>query len=420
MKKEIMVCKKQWILWVLAIATLFGACNHLKETQSNKGKESHPLLLISFDGFRYDYLSKTDTPHFDQLVRNGVKSEGLIPIFPTKTFPNHYTIATGLYPENSGLVANNMIDPETGDRFSIGNRDAVENPTWYQGEPIWNTVEKQGKKAGTMFWVGSEAPIQNMRPTHWKRYDEALPDSARIDTVVQWLSRDDEKQVDFATLYFSFTDTQGHRFGPDSQEIIEAISRADDLIGYLSEQLRARQLYQKTNIMIVSDHGMAEVSRSRIVILDDIVNPDHLEIIEHSPSIMMNVKNDKLQEVYRSLKANENHFKVFLRDEIPDRYHLKNHSRIPQLLLVAEKGYTVNTRAFFNEHPGYPSGGTHGFDNQREEMHALFAAHGPAFKKGFQMEKFENIHLYELMAHLLNVQPAPNDGSLDSLRQLFR
>ncbi len=393
--------------------SLFGCIEEEKTT----GKK---VLLVSFDGFRYDYLSKTDTPNFDKLVDSGVISEGLIPIFPSKTFPNYYAIATGLYPENNGFIANNMYDPEMDARFTISNREAVENPDWYQGEPIWNTVEKAGKKSGTMFWVGSETPIQDMRPTHWKQYNESMPDSARIDTVVKWLSYGNGKEVDLATLYFSFVDARGHRHGPDSPEVIEAIKRADDLMGYLMQLLNQKQISQKTNLIIVSDHGMTDISRDRVVILDEMINPDDLEVISYSPAMMANVKGNNLDEIYSALKANEEHFNVYKKEEIPERYQLKKHRRVPELLLVADIGYTITTREYFESRANYPSGGNHGFDNQAREMHALFVAHGPDFKKGYTAKPFQNVHLYSLMAHLLEITPAPNDGNLDSVSVLLK
>ena len=382
--------------------------------------QAQKVLLVSFDGFRHDYLSKTNTPNFDQLIEKGVSSEGLIPIFPSKTFPNYYAIATGLYPENSGFIGNSMYDSTMNARFTMGDRDQVENPQWYGGEPIWNTVEKNGKKAGTMFWVGSEAPIQNMRPTHWKSYDGSMPDSARIDTVIKWLNYGNEREVDLSTLYFSFVDSRGHRYGTDSEEVKAAIKKADDLIGYLMEKMEEQKLTSNTNLLIVSDHGMADVSRERIVVLDEMIDPEDVEMIEYSPSVMMNVRDGKLDEVYDALKANEEHFKVYKKEEIPDRFHLKDHYRVPDLLMVADVGYTINTRAYFESRENYPSGGAHGFDNQASEMHALFVAKGPDLKEGFRMKAFENVHLYELMAHLLQVQPAKTDGSLDSVKVMLK
>tara|TARA_R110001599_G_scaffold150929_4_gene335480 strand:- start:110456 stop:111655 length:1200 start_codon:yes stop_codon:yes gene_type:complete len=396
------------LLLTLSVLILIGCSPEKKQPQ---------LLLISFDGFRADYLSKTETPNFDRLIKNGVTAEGLIPIFPTKTFPNHYAIATGLYPENNGLIGNNMYDPEMDARYSMGNREAVENPDWYSGEPIWNTVEKAGKKAGTMFWIGSEAPIQNMRPSHWKSYDGSIPNEARIDTVLKWMTREQDP-VDFGTLYFSFVDSQGHRYGPDSEKVIEAIQQADELVGYLLKEMESNE---SINLMIVSDHGMIEVSPSRKVTLDDFIDVNKIEIISYSPALMFNVEGEGEQEVFESLKKNEENFKVYLMENIPDRYHLKNNSRVPEVLMVAEEGYTINTKQFFESRGSdYPSGGAHGFDNANPKMDAIFVAYGQAFKKGVKLSRFENIHLYEVMAKILNIEPAPNDGDIDAVIEILK
>lgn len=395
-------------LLALSVLLLFGCSPEKVQPQ---------LLLISFDGFRADYLTKTETPNFDRLIKNGVTAEGLIPIFPTKTFPNHYAIATGLYPENNGLIGNNMYDPEMDARYSMGNREAVENPDWYLGEPIWNTVEKEGKKAGTMFWIGSEAPIQNLRPSHWKSYDGSIPNEARIDTVLKWMTREQDP-VDFGTLYFSFVDSQGHRYGPDSEEVIEAIKQADELVGYLMEKLESNE---SINLMIVSDHGMIEVSPSKKVTLDDFIDVNKIKIIAYSPALMFNVEGEGEQEVFESLKRNEVNFKVYLKENIPERYHLKNNSRVPEILMVADEGYTINTKQFFESRGSdYPSGGAHGFDNANPKMDAIFVAYGPAFNEEVKLGRFENIHLYEVMAKILNIEPAPNDGNFDAVSEILK
>lgn len=383
-------------------------------------RQDHQLILISFDGFRSDYLTKAETPNFDALVSGGVTSEGLIPVFPTKTFPNHYAIATGLYPENNGVIANNMYDPVMDARYRISDREAVENPEWYEGEPIWNTVEKQGKKAGTMFWVGSEAPIQNMHPTYWKIYDGDVPDSARIDSVLKWMTYSKEKKVDLGTLYFSFLDDAGHWYGPESEEVVHAIQRADSLMGYLKSELKVKGLWENTNIIIVSDHGMSALSKDRLVILDDLIDVQDVDIISFSPAVQMNVKEGKLDEVYSSLKANENHYKVYKRKDIPDRYHLKNHRRVSQLLMVADRGYTISTKSYVDSRPNYPSGGTHGFDNNDPEMHAIFIGSGPGFKKGLKVKAFENIHIYELIAYLLDIEASANDGDINKIFDMLK
>lgn len=401
-------------LYLILIAILLGC------SPKNDNEALDKLLLISFDGFRADYLTKTETPNFDKLVEEGVFAEGLIPIFPTKTFPNHYAIATGLYPENNGLVGNSMYDPEMDAKYSMGNRDAVENPDWYLGEPIWNTVEKAGKKSGTMFWVGSEAPIQNMRPTHWKSYDGRMPKQARIDTVLKWMTSD-VQPVDLGTLYFSFVDSQGHRFGPDSPEVITAIQQADSLVGYLMNQLNTLDVDKSINVLIVSDHGMSEISPTRKIVLDDYINTDVIDIISGSPAVLFNIKEGKEDEVYSKLKANEEHYTIYKKEDIPERFHLKNNIRIPQFLMIAEDGYTINTQDHFDRRgANYPSGGTHGFDNANLKMDAIFIAHGKVFKIGYKIGRVQNIHLYELMANILKVKPAKNDGNFSEIKEILK
>ncbi|MFV1883001.1 MAG: ectonucleotide pyrophosphatase/phosphodiesterase [Balneola sp.] len=378
------------------------------------------LLLISFDGFRADYLSKTETPNFDLLAKAGVLGEGLIPVFPSKTFPNYYSIATGLYPENNGFIGNSMYDPEMNLSFSMGDREQVENPDWYGGEPIWNTVEKNGLNAGTMFWVGSEAPIQNMRPTFWKRYDGRIPNESRIDSVLKWMTLGNENEIDFGTLYFSFVDSEGHRYGPDSEEVVQAIRDADELVGYLINQMKSLKLFESTNIIIVSDHGMTEVSRERLIVLDDLVNMEGINIISSTPVVMMNLPPERLENVYQILKRKEANYKVYRKENLPERFHLRKHPRVPDLIMIADLGYTINTREYIQRRENYPSGGTHGFDNREKEMHALFIARGPDFKEGYSMKSFENIHLYELMVYLLGIPSAGTDGSLDSVNVMLR
>ncbi|MBO6792859.1 MAG: alkaline phosphatase family protein [Balneolaceae bacterium] len=384
--------------------------------------ESPPnkVLLISFDGFRHDYLDKTDTPNFDQLVKDGVISDGLIPIFPSNTFPNYYALATGLYPENNGFIDNSMYDSTIGTWFSMGNREQVENPAWYLGEPIWNTAEKQGVRAGTMFWVGSEAPIQNMRPTHWKRYDGSMPNQDRIDSVLKWMTLGTEKEVDFGTLYFSFVDDAGHRFGPESEEVIQAIKQADELIGYLQQRIAELGLTDQINKILVADHGMAQLSRDRIVYIDDFIETENLDVVSWGDNFMMNGDMETIDHVYNQLKQNETNFRVFKKEDLPERFRVKNSPRFPDLIAIADVGYLISTRDHVESRQNYATGGTHGFDNQAKEMHGLLLMHGPDFKKGEQIPEIENVHIYELIAHLLNIDSAGTDGDINAIKSVLK
>lgn len=399
---------------LLTVFVGFVGCSNQQQTDQQK------TLLISFDGFGHNYLDKTDTPNFDDLVANGVQAEGLIPIFPSKTFPNHYSIATGLYPENSGFVNNTMYDPKWDKWYRIRDREAVEDGKWYGGEPIWNTLEKQGIRTGTMFWVGSEADIQGMHPTHWKIYDESMPGRARIDTVVKWMSGSEDKAVEFATLYFSDVDTKGHRYGTESDSVKSAIRRADRLMGYLKNRMQQNNLWANTNIVIVSDHGMVDQSADKTIRLDNIIDMDDTERVIWGPMTMVQPKEDQTEKVYQALKSKEENYSVYKKEELPERYHLKDHRRVEDIVLIADLGYTILDEEYKQEFIESLPRATHGYDNSKKAMQAFFIAHGPAFKQGESVEPFQNIHIYELINHLMDTEPAGNDGSLDSVRVLLK
>ena len=413
--------KRLLVTLTITLLTIVGC--HQEQYQPAAGplaNERKPLLLVSFDGFHPSYLDKVPTPHFDSLAAQGVLSEGLIPIFPTKTFPNHYAIVTGLYPENSGFVGNTMYDPKWDEWYRIRDREAVESGKWYGGEPIWNTLEKQGLRTGTMFWVGSEADIQDRRPSYWKTYDESMSEKARIDTVVKWMSYPDERAVDFATLYFEHVDSRGHNYGTDSEELKAAIRQADKQVGYLKKRLQEERLWEQMNVIILSDHGMVNLSADKTIELNRLVNMQDIKRTIWGPLTMIQPKEGKVDKVYRALKEKEKHYRVYKKEDLPERYHLKDHRRVSDILMIADLGYVIletkDKEPFLESLPQ----ATHGYDNQEKAMRALFLARGPAFKKGKNVPPFQNIHIYELLNHLMESEPAPNDGSLDSVRVLLQ
>lgn len=373
-----------------------------------------PLIVVSIDGVRPDYLERFETPNIDWVIANGVTSTHVYSIFPSITFPSHYSIATGLYVENTGIVANNMYDSKMDARFSLGNRSAITNPDWYGGEPIWVTAEKQGLRTGTVFWPGSEAAIKGVHATHWLEYDNSISHDARIDTLVAWFTHPDhERPLSFATLYLSQVDSYGHRYGPDSDSIGVAMREADRVVGRLIEKLGEAGVYPDINIIILSDHGMAATSPERAIILDEIVDSDWYDVYNWNPIGMIQPKEGKLDLVYEALKANEENYTVYKKEDIPDRFRARDHHRIPDIMIVADPEYVITSRSFF-ENRGVLAG-THGYDPKHPTMHAIFAAHGPGFRSGRTVEPFELVHLYELMCRLLGINPAPNDGDPELL-----
>lgn len=384
---------------------------------SKKVQHPDPVILISIDGLRPDYIDRTDTPVLDMLMRTGTVADHLIPIFPTKTFPNHYSTATGLYAENTGIVSNSITDPELG-RFGLSIRDAVMDARWWGGEPIWVTAEKQGLRAGTIFWPGSEAPIGGVYATNWLQYDGRISHDARVDTLITWMLAEDERPLSFATFYLSEVDSYGHRYGPNSDSVLVALQEADRTLGYLISELERIGIWPNVNIIITSDHGMAEVSNDKVIIIDEIINMDDVEVHDWSPVAMLQPHPDKVQTVYEALKLSEHNYTVYMKQDLPERFRIKNNHRVPEILVVAESGFTITTRDRF-ESRGV-SGGAHGYDPMDPEMNAFFSATGPAFRSGHRIEAFETIHIYELMCNILGIKPAANDGNFSVLRPILR
>jgi predicted AlkP superfamily pyrophosphatase or phosphodiesterase len=369
---------------------------------------------------RWDFPEQTDTPNLDRLTFRGVRAERLVPVFPTKTFPNHYSIATGLYVENHGIVANNMYDPEMDARFRLSDRDAVMDGRWWGGEPIWVTVEKQGLTAAAFFWPGTEAPIQGIRPTHWNAFDGSIANSERVAQVLEWFDLPVEERPSFVTLYFEDVDNAAHRWGTDHEETRAAIRAVDEALGWLLSGLDERGLANRVNIVVTSDHGMADISRDRMIFLDDYIDVESVMIVDWDPVAQIRPSAGNVGSVYSALEPAHPHLSVYLKEEVPERYHFRDNLRIPPIIAVADEGWSITTRGYYDSRPNAYTGATHGYDNLLTSMGALFIASGPAFKEGLSVPAFQNVHIYELLCEVLGLTPAPNDGSLDSVKAVLR
>ncbi len=379
----------------------------------------HALVLVSLDGFRHDYLELHEAPNLARFAAEGVRAEALVPVFPTSTFPNHYTLVTGLWPEHHGIVDNTMYDPELDETFEIGDRLAVEDARWWAGEPLWVKVEKAGRVAATMFWPGSEAEIGGVRPTHWFHYDASLDEGERVATVLAWLDLPEPERPAFVTLYFSSVDSAGHRFGPRSAEVAAAVQRVDARLGELLAGLEARGIADATDVVVVSDHGMVELDRERVIVLDDLVDLDGLHVVTLSPVLGIRAAPERLDEVLASLAGAHPHLSVWPRAEVPDHLHYRVHARIPPIVGLADEGWRVLLREDLEDLERATRGATHGYDPRLRSMQAFFAARGPGFRRGLVVPPFESIHLYTLFTRLLALEPAPNDGDPEALVHLL-
>lgn len=374
------------------------------------------VLLISLDGFRWDYFNKADTPHLNELIQGGAKARSLIPVFPSKTFPNHYSIVTGLYPENHGIVSNSMYDPEFKEYFKITDSQATSDGKWWEGEPIWVTAVKQGQRSATMFWPGSDAAIQNTRPSYWRAYQGNLSHAERIQQLVRWLELPAEQRPTFLTLYLEDVDTAGHDAGPDSIAVYQAIQKVDQTLGTLFKELKQRGLFSHLNIVVTSDHGMTELSLDRRIFLSDYIDLNDVYINEISMVLSLNPKAGKEQLVYDQLKDKHPRLKVYKREEVPEHLHYRKHRRIGQIIGIAEEGWTV----VIDKNYTSIYAASHGYDPAYPSMHGIFVAHGPAFKQGHTIDSFTNIHIYALMCHILKLTPAAHDGELSKVRDVLR
>ena len=397
------------LLVLLVLALVTNTCDTDDPSQVIPA-DHQSVLLISLDGFAFDYRGKASTPTLDSLVLNGVQAESLTPVFPSKTFPNHYTQVTGLYPDNHGIIANRMYDAEFGEYFSL-SEPSVKDGKWYGGEPIWSTCQKQGLTSATMFWPGSDAEIGGVRPDQFIVFNGALANETRVEQVLEWMRQGDARPH-FISLYFEVIDQIGHQFGPDHQSIIQSIETVDHLLGELCSSLIQMELQHRVNIIIVSDHGMTALSPERVIFLDDYLDISQVEVINWSPLLELIPLPGQEETIYQSLVDKHPNWQVFRKEDLPEAWRFKDNPRITPLVAIADLGWSITTRSFFGANAGNFEGGNHGYDPQEISMGGVFMASGPGFNRGVTIESVESVHLYELMCALLDIEPAANDGDL--------
>jgi predicted AlkP superfamily pyrophosphatase or phosphodiesterase len=373
------------------------------------------VVMLSLDGFRWDYSSLYNTPNLNRIAQEGVKADAMISCYPSKTFPNHYSMATGLYPDHHGIVNNSFFDSRLG-FYSISDRQSVEFPDFYDGEPIWITAEKQGVKTASFYWVGSEAQIKGIQPTYWKKYKQRVPFATRIDTVIHWLALPEAARPRLITFYFHEPDWTSHEYGPASPQTKIMVERIDSLIGVFVGKVKALPNASKINIIIVSDHGMAQLSKDKVINLSTYINKDWFEIVAGgNPIYNLQPKEQFKKQALESLRKIP-YLKVWERDSIPKRYHYGTNPRVCDILIEADFGYSVS----WTDDKERFSGGAHGYDNMYPEMQGIFFAFGPAFKKGYRQTPFINTDLYPMIAFILGIKPEPTDGKIGEVIGIFK
>ncbi|SDR91896.1 ectonucleotide pyrophosphatase/phosphodiesterase [Opitutus sp. GAS368] len=372
------------------------------------------LILISIDGFRWDYLQKYDAPTLRALARDGVHATRMTSSFPSKTFPNHYTLVTGLYPAHHGIVGNEFFDPAFNETFSMGKPASNKEERWWAaGEPAWITAEKQGVRSACYFWPGSEVENHGLRPSRFKPFDGKIPTEQRVDELLGWLTAPAAERPRFCTLYFDIVDHAGHTFGPDAPETGDAVRRADAAIARLLAGLERLGLRDHTSLVIVSDHGMSEQGPDRVIFLEDLMDVARVRVESTGPTGGVRPKpgTGTAAELAAHIRAKAPpQLHVWLRDETPERFHYRGNPRIPDVVLIPDDHWNIESRVGWPNRVLTYNKGSHGWDPALANMGALFIASGPAFKHGVEIPDVDNIHVYNLLCAALGIKPAPNDG----------
>ncbi|KAK0390819.1 hypothetical protein NLU13_0322 [Sarocladium strictum] len=391
-------------------------------------------IILSLDGFRADFLQRGLTPRLNAFIKEGVSPKYMLPSFPSVTFPNHYTLATGLYPESHGVVGNTFWDPELKEQFYYTHPDQSMQPKWWGGEPFWATAERQGIRSAIHMWPGSEAHILDVEPSFMDRYDGKEKLSSKVSKILEYLDKPgkEDESIDVEHMrpqliaaYVPNVDADGHRYGPNSTEIRSTIKDVDNMLDEMFKGLEERNLTNIVNVMIVSDHGMATTDVTRLIQLEDLIDINKIEHMDGWPLYGLRPKNpDDLQSLYDTLadKAkNSDNIEVYLRDKnMPERYHFSNNDRIAPLWIVPKTGWAIVTKEDFNVEEAKKNGdvyhprGLHGYDHEHPLMRAIFVARGPAFPHpaNSQIDVFQNIEVYNMLCDSIGLEPMPNNGTL--------
>jgi predicted AlkP superfamily pyrophosphatase or phosphodiesterase len=381
------------------------------------------VILISFDGFRHDYVKRFQPPHLQQFIQKGTQAEALLPCFPSVTFPNHYSIVTGMYPSTHGLVDNSFYDRKRGLLYKISDRSKVQDAQFYGGLPLWQLAQRNGLKSASYFWVGSEAPVAGEYPTYYRIYDGQVPNNQRIEQTLAWLKLPEAERPHFISIYFSLTDDFGHDFGPEGTKIGEAVLQLDSLVGNLMNGLAKIDL--PVNVIIVSDHGMiqSEMNEQNTVYFMEKANlSDSSFAVAYSGEVVhiYNQNAEKLRQAYEELQKHSKYFSVYWRDQTPAHLHYRNNEKIGDLVLLSKHPYLFRRSRRGILKPKI--GGYHGLDpDTYPEMRGIFYAQGSHIQSGLSIPAFRNIHIYPLIAHILQLTNLPKiDGDLEVLKKIVK
>lgn len=386
--------------------------------QNSAEQQKKPyVILISADGFRNDYAVKHNATFLQKMGEEGVSANYMLPSYPSLTFPNHYTLVTGLYPSHHGLVGNHFYDPALQTNYSMSNSTKVRSGEWYGGTPLWVLAEQQQMLSASFYWVGSEAPIQGIIPTYYYKYNEAIDLEKRIQVVIDWLKLPEERRPHFIGFYFPEVDHAGHSYGPDSNKTGEAVRWIDTAMHKLTEAVKATNL--DVNYIFVSDHGMTKVDTENWIITPRF---DTAEVVVATGGeiVQLYVK-DKSQigALYQSIKDTAKGFNVYQKKEMPAKLHYGQNddwnNRIGDIILIPEWPLTFSSGR-------KPKPGAHGYDPYKvPDMRAVFYAWGPAFKSNKKIKKLNNVDVFPIVTSILGLNHVGNiDGSNKVAKKILK
>jgi predicted AlkP superfamily pyrophosphatase or phosphodiesterase len=397
------------------------------------------VVLVSLDGFKAEYLDRLKLPNLQRMMQRGTRAKAMVPVFPSLTFPNHYSLVTGLHPGKHGIVANRFYDPAKKASYSIGSESlTVADASWYRGEPIWVTAEKQGMVSACFFWPGSEAPIHGIRPTIWNRYDGSIDNAARVATVLEWLGLPAERRPHVMTLYFSELDTASHARPLEAPDVAAAAESLDRAIGQLLDGLDALPHGNRVYLLITSDHGMVNTSASQTVPLESLLDARELTDIEMAlsgPVASLHVRGgvERARQLRDRINTTLARGTAYLRAELPERYHYRDDPRAGDIVVVMDESWgllaprrapaapAATTAPAAAERPRVDRRGAHGWDNALPSMRAVFLLVGPGIRQGALVPEVNNVDVYPLMTELLGLEPAAGiDGTPGAIGTLVK
>jgi len=392
------------------------SCTAEAQQTPPSGDDERYVIILSMDAFRWDLAGRCDTPTLDSLRRAGTYAE-TYPVFPSNTFPNHYSMATGLHPDHHNIVNNGFYDRALGRDMSVFRLSDTHTPDFWWGDPVWNTLERQGGVAHIYMWPGSDVEIGGHQATIWTQYSSQPTYYQRADWVVKSMCGEagDGRIPNLVMWYFEEPDAILHKYGPDSDKVLPTVEHIDTVLAYFFREIRRSPVFDRINFIVTADHGMAALSPDRYINLKGSIDDSRVVRIVNGRPLGIEVDEDYVDEAVATLNRIE-HITAYKRDAMPEEFHYgSNKNRISNIVVLPDTGWTID----YSDRTYTPSGGSHGFNPFDRDMHMVFYGSGPMFRKGYEQPSFQDLNMYVILCHLLGIEPSENDCTWDDVKDMF-